>query len=140
MVDVDAGFYVRFADLPQIEGTAGRFMLKQMALMAELEVGFISDRTKAALVAAKRRGKNWGLSCWRQAHAKARQKGAKANAEAPQLRAHRVQASGAASLRAVDHRAAVGRHRTAQTSTAIPSATTGANERDPRTGTSILRQ
>jgi hypothetical protein len=32
VVDVDAGFYVRFADLPQIEGTAGRFMLKQMAL------------------------------------------------------------------------------------------------------------
>ena len=60
MVDVDAGFYVRFADLPQIEGTAGRFMLKQMALMAELEVGFISDRTKAALVAAKRRGKKLG--------------------------------------------------------------------------------
>ena len=57
---LDAGVDVRFADLPQIEGTAGRFMLKQMALMAELEVGFISDRTKAALVAAKRRGKKLG--------------------------------------------------------------------------------
>ena len=31
---------------------AGRFMLKQMALVAELEAGFISDRTKAALAAA----------------------------------------------------------------------------------------
>ena len=28
--------------------------LKQMALVAELEAGFISDRTKAALAAAKR--------------------------------------------------------------------------------------
>jgi hypothetical protein len=37
VVDVDAGVDVRFADLPQIEGTAGRFMLKQMALVAELE-------------------------------------------------------------------------------------------------------
>ena len=57
---LDAGVDVRFADLPQIEGTAGRFMLKQMALVAELEAGFISDRTKAALVAAKRRGKKLG--------------------------------------------------------------------------------
>jgi DNA invertase Pin-like site-specific DNA recombinase len=57
---LDAGVDVRFADLPQIEGTAGRFMLKQMALVAELEAGFISDRTKAALAAAKRRGKRLG--------------------------------------------------------------------------------
>jgi DNA invertase Pin-like site-specific DNA recombinase len=57
---LDAGADVRFADLPQIEGTAGRFMLKQMALVAELEAGFISDRTKAALAAAKRRGKKLG--------------------------------------------------------------------------------
>jgi DNA invertase Pin-like site-specific DNA recombinase len=34
---LDAGVDVRFADLPQTEGTAGRFMLKQMALVAELE-------------------------------------------------------------------------------------------------------
>jgi Resolvase, N terminal domain len=46
---LDAGVDVRFEDLPQIEGTAGRFMLKQMALVAELEAGFISDRTKASL-------------------------------------------------------------------------------------------
>ena len=56
MVDVDAGFYVRFADLFQIEGTAGRFMLKQMALRLSSRPAFISDRTKAALVADKRRG------------------------------------------------------------------------------------
>jgi hypothetical protein len=58
---LDAGVDVRFADLPQIEGTAGRFMLKQMALVAELEAAFISDRTKAAVAAG------W-FSCWRQAH------------------------------------------------------------------------
>ena len=124
---LDAGVDVRVADLPQIESTAGRFMLKQMALMAELEVGFISDRTKAALVAAKRRGKNWGLSCWRQAHAKARQKGAKANAEARSCALtecrqaalpHCGPSTTAQQLAATEH------HK--QTNTAIPSATTGA--------------
>jgi hypothetical protein len=34
---LDAGVDVRFADLPQIKGTTGRFMLKQMALVAELD-------------------------------------------------------------------------------------------------------
>ena len=48
--------------MPQVEGTAGRFMLKQMAVVAEIEAGFVSDRTKAALAAAKRRGKKLGLS------------------------------------------------------------------------------
>jgi hypothetical protein len=43
---LDTGVDVRFADLPQIEGTAGRFMLKQMALVAELEARFISDRLR----------------------------------------------------------------------------------------------
>jgi hypothetical protein len=80
---LDAGADVRFADLPQIEGTAGRFMLKQMALVAELEAGFISDRTKAALDAAKRRGKKLGgFRAGAKLSAKARQKGANANAEA----------------------------------------------------------
>jgi DNA invertase Pin-like site-specific DNA recombinase len=44
---------VRFADLPAIEGLTGRFMLQQMAAVAELEAGLISSRTKAALAAAK---------------------------------------------------------------------------------------
>ena len=47
----------------------------------ELEAGFISDRTKAALVAAKRRGKKLGFSSWREALREGRQKGAEANAE-----------------------------------------------------------
>jgi DNA invertase Pin-like site-specific DNA recombinase len=57
---LDANVDVRFADLPQIEGATGRFMLTQMAAVAELEAGMISARTKAALAAAKARGKKLG--------------------------------------------------------------------------------
>ena len=53
---LEAGVDVRFADLPQIEGATGRFLLQQMAAVAELEAGMISARTKAALAQAKRRG------------------------------------------------------------------------------------
>jgi DNA invertase Pin-like site-specific DNA recombinase len=42
---LDAGVDVRFADLPAIEGPTGRFMLQQMAAVAELEAGMISART-----------------------------------------------------------------------------------------------
>src|SRR5262249_16056887 len=52
----EAGVDVRFADLPMIEGATGKFLLQQMAAVAELEAGVISARTKAALAAAKRRG------------------------------------------------------------------------------------
>ncbi len=51
---------MRFCDLPRIEGPTGRFILQQMASVAELEAGFISDRTKKALAAAKARGKKLG--------------------------------------------------------------------------------
>src|SRR5215213_2746274 len=57
---LEAGVDVRFADLPQIEGPTGRFMLTQMAAVAELEAGFIGDRTKKALAQAKLRGKKLG--------------------------------------------------------------------------------
>jgi DNA invertase Pin-like site-specific DNA recombinase len=57
---LEAGVDVRFADLPQIEGATGRFMLQQMVAVAELEAGMISDRTKKALAAAKRKGKKLG--------------------------------------------------------------------------------
>lgn len=53
---LESGVEVRFCDLPQIEGPAGRFMLNQMVAVAELEAGLISARTKAALQAAKARG------------------------------------------------------------------------------------
>jgi DNA invertase Pin-like site-specific DNA recombinase len=52
---LEAGVDVRFADLPTIEGPTGRFMLQQMASVAELEAGLISARTKAALAAFKER-------------------------------------------------------------------------------------
>lgn len=57
---LEAGVDVRFADLPQIEGATGRFLLQQMVAVAELEAGMISTRTKAALAAAKARGQTLG--------------------------------------------------------------------------------
>jgi DNA invertase Pin-like site-specific DNA recombinase len=57
---IEAGVDVRFCDLPKIEGPAGRFMLQQMAAVAELEAGMIAKRTKDALAAAKARGVRLG--------------------------------------------------------------------------------
>lgn len=57
---LNAGVDVRFCDLPQIEGPTGRFLLQSMMSVAELEAGMISARTKAALAAAKARGKQLG--------------------------------------------------------------------------------
>lgn len=57
---LESGVEVRFCDLPQIEGPTGRFLLQQMASVAELEAGLISSRTKAALEAARRRGTKLG--------------------------------------------------------------------------------
>jgi len=46
-----------FCDLPSVPaGAMGRFLLTQMASVAELEAGLIGERTKAALAAAKARG------------------------------------------------------------------------------------
>ncbi|WP_439597975.1 recombinase family protein [Falsiroseomonas sp.] len=55
----DAG--VAFCDLPQIPpGPTGKFLLTLLAAVAELEAGLISQRTKAALAAAKARGAKLG--------------------------------------------------------------------------------
>ncbi len=52
---------VVFCDLPQIpEGPIGKFLVTQMAAVGELEAGLISARTKAALTAAKARGRVLG--------------------------------------------------------------------------------
>jgi len=105
----DAGVDVRFADLPAIEGATGRFLLQQMAAVAELEAGMISARTKAALAAAKRRGVKLGGA--RDKHgltAKVRAQGraavqARVQARADDLAAivKELQANGATSLRAI---------------------------------------
>jgi DNA invertase Pin-like site-specific DNA recombinase len=58
---IDSGADVVFCDLPHIPaGAVGRFMLTQLAAVAELEAGLISERTKAALAAAKARGVKLG--------------------------------------------------------------------------------
>lgn len=57
---VDSGVDVRFCDFPEIPaGATGRFMLQQMAAVAELEAGLISERTKAALAAKVARDGQW---------------------------------------------------------------------------------
>jgi DNA invertase Pin-like site-specific DNA recombinase len=57
---IDAGVDVLFADLPELNGAMGKFVLITMANVAELEAGLVSERTKAALKAAKARGVRLG--------------------------------------------------------------------------------
>tara|TARA_R110002074_G_scaffold130555_2_gene272236 strand:- start:425 stop:1108 length:684 start_codon:yes stop_codon:yes gene_type:complete len=61
MALVDSAVDVIFCDLPNIPtGATGRFILQQMAGVAELEAGMISERTKAALAVVKASGKTLG--------------------------------------------------------------------------------
>jgi DNA invertase Pin-like site-specific DNA recombinase len=55
---IDSGVDVLFADLPELNGAMGKFVLITMANVAELEAGLVS--TKAALKAAKARGVKLG--------------------------------------------------------------------------------
>ena len=58
---VSSGVDLVFCDLPHVPpGAMGRFLLTQMASVAELEAGLVSERTKAALAAAKARGVKLG--------------------------------------------------------------------------------
>jgi DNA invertase Pin-like site-specific DNA recombinase len=57
---IDSGVEVLFGDLPELTGAMGKFVLITMANVAELEAGLISERTKAALKAAKARGVTLG--------------------------------------------------------------------------------
>src|SRR4051794_39478833 len=107
---VEAGVEVRFCDLPKIEGPAGKFMLRQMLAVAELEAGLISERTKKALAAAKARGQKLGGDRGnlrevgdkgRSASLAVRQEKAKRRAADLAPIIAEIQASGAASLRAM---------------------------------------
>ena len=57
---LDSRVEVLFADVPELSGAMGRHMLISMANIAELEAGLVSERTKAALAAAKARGVQLG--------------------------------------------------------------------------------
>ena len=105
---LEAGVDVRFADLPQIEGATGVFLLQQMVAVAQLEAGMISARTKAALAAAKRRGTKLGgdrgvvpTAKMRKSAAAARQKRAATRAADLAPTIAELQAAGATSLRAI---------------------------------------
>ena len=105
---LEAGVDVRFADLPMIEGATGKFLLQQMAAVAELEAGMISARTKAALAAAKRRGVKLGGDRGARLTAKARAAGRATLQERARSRAvdlaptiKELQAAGCESLRAI---------------------------------------
>ncbi|MFD0939012.1 recombinase family protein [Methylobacterium trifolii] len=103
---LESGVDVRFADMPALEGPTGRFMLQQMAAVAELEAGLIGQRTRAALAAAKARGKVLGgnrgtipSAYARQAGVLVRQRQATDQARLLAPVITELQARGAASLR-----------------------------------------
>jgi DNA invertase Pin-like site-specific DNA recombinase len=52
--------FLRFNAAEARTSATGRFLLQQMVAVAELEAGMISARSKAALAAAKDRGKKLG--------------------------------------------------------------------------------
>ena len=85
---VESGADLIFCDIPQVPpGPLGKFMLTQLAAVAELEAGLIGQRTRAALAAAKERGvKLGGYRGEQAARAAAAAKAARANAHAHRLK------------------------------------------------------
>jgi DNA invertase Pin-like site-specific DNA recombinase len=83
---IESGVEVLFADLPEVSGAMGKFILTQMAAVAELEAGLIGERTKAALAAAKQRGVRLGLTGAERAQRFKAEAQARANELSPFLR------------------------------------------------------
>jgi len=96
---------VIFCDLPQMPpGPAGKFMLTQMAAVAELEAGLISQRTKDALAASTKKLGGWrgGPVVDHHKGTEARQKAADAFAQqvGPMVQEMRANASSLAQIAA----------------------------------------
>lgn len=89
---LESGVDVLFCNLPDLPpGATGKFMVQLMASLAEMEANLISDRTKAALQAAKARGTKLGGFRGTAASPKAREASAKARSGAADRRALELQ-------------------------------------------------
>lgn len=103
---------VAFCDLPQIPpGPMSKFIVTIMAAVAELERGLISERTKAALAAAKARGAKLGGPNFRSGDRSAARAGRKAQSLRSKQRAadvlpfiEQARQSGCSSLRQIAER------------------------------------
>jgi DNA invertase Pin-like site-specific DNA recombinase len=102
---LEAGVEIAAADMPE----ANRFLLHVMAAVAEHEAQAISDRTRAALAAAKARGValGWSMPERKEEQRQASRKGAAKNAKNSCMHANNVLpvirqiAAGGASLRQI---------------------------------------
>ena len=100
---------VVFCDLPTVTaGPVGKFLVTQMAAVAELEAGLISQRTRAALAVAKARGVRLGNPFLTPATAEMAAAARQARSRQVAARAadvlavvSQVRAEGASSLRAI---------------------------------------
>jgi DNA invertase Pin-like site-specific DNA recombinase len=85
---IQSGIQVVFLDLPNLgTGPVPTFILQQLASVAELEAGLISQRTKAALYQAKQRGVRLGGDRGHKPNRQVIEQGAQARADQADARA-----------------------------------------------------